>query len=196
MPDHSTLTGAELHEPKGISLASSNEVYVANGTGSGSWGFQQNECYGAMRFVEVSKEFNIAAADTYYPVNGATLVTPGTLWVTGQVGDCVTFANDGNNERLVVDTAGDYAIVLTLSFTGLVSSSLWGMTAAVNGTVPSNIAVGNSTVANNATQHISIQGIVTLAANDYVQIALKNIGATNNCDLESGILSIHLLNRS
>jgi hypothetical protein len=39
MPDvqHSTLTGAELHEPKGISGASSNETYVADGAGSGAW---------------------------------------------------------------------------------------------------------------------------------------------------------------
>lgn len=34
---HSTLTGAELHEPKGIDAASSGEVYVADGLGSGGW---------------------------------------------------------------------------------------------------------------------------------------------------------------
>lgn len=34
---HSTLTGSELHEPKGIESASSGEVYVADGLGSGGW---------------------------------------------------------------------------------------------------------------------------------------------------------------
>jgi len=34
---HSTLTGAELHEPKGADTASSGEVYVADGSGSGAW---------------------------------------------------------------------------------------------------------------------------------------------------------------
>lgn len=34
---HSALTGAELHEPKGVSTATSNETYVANGAGSGTW---------------------------------------------------------------------------------------------------------------------------------------------------------------
>lgn len=196
MPDHSTLTGAELHEPKGISLASANEVYVANGSGSGSWGYQQCLCYGAMRFVEVSEEFNIVAANTYYPVTGANLVTPAALWVSGQVGGGVTFANDSNNERLIVATAGDYRIVLTISFTGLTAASTWGMTAAINGTVPVNAAVGNSTVGINDTQHISIQGIITLSANDYVQMGLKNLTGTANCDLESGILSIELINRA
>jgi hypothetical protein len=34
---HATLTGAALHEPKGIATADSGTVYVADGAGSGSW---------------------------------------------------------------------------------------------------------------------------------------------------------------
>lgn len=34
---HSTLTGSELHEPKGADTASLGTVYVADGAGSGSW---------------------------------------------------------------------------------------------------------------------------------------------------------------
>lgn len=34
---HSTLTGAELHEPKGVDAAAANTIYVANGSGSGTW---------------------------------------------------------------------------------------------------------------------------------------------------------------
>lgn len=39
MPDvqHNALSGAELHEPKGVASASSNETYVADGAGSGEW---------------------------------------------------------------------------------------------------------------------------------------------------------------
>lgn len=37
MADHSTLTGAALHEPKGVAVASANQVYVADGSGSGVW---------------------------------------------------------------------------------------------------------------------------------------------------------------
>jgi len=193
---HSILTGADLHEPKGVSIANSNTVYVANGSGSGSWTYQQCLCYGAMRFVEVGAPFNIVASNTYYPVTGANLVTPAALWISGQVGAGVTFANDSNNERLVVSTAGDYRIVMTLSFTGLTAASSWGITAAINGSVPANAAVGNSTVDIGATQHISIQGIVTLESEDYVQVAIKNLTGTANCDVESGILSIELINRT
>ena len=35
---HSTMTGSDLHEPKGVGSASANTLYVANGSGSGSWG--------------------------------------------------------------------------------------------------------------------------------------------------------------
>lgn len=34
---HASLTGAELHEPKGADTAALGEVYVADGTGSGNW---------------------------------------------------------------------------------------------------------------------------------------------------------------
>lgn len=34
---HASLTGAELHEPKGVASATSGHVYVANGSGSGTW---------------------------------------------------------------------------------------------------------------------------------------------------------------
>lgn len=37
MAAHSTLSGADLHEPKGIGGATVNQVYVANGASSGAW---------------------------------------------------------------------------------------------------------------------------------------------------------------
>lgn len=37
MPEHNTLTGADLHEPKGVAAATSGQIYVANGSGSGTW---------------------------------------------------------------------------------------------------------------------------------------------------------------
>lgn len=34
---HASLTGSDLHEPKGADTASANQVYVADGAGSGTW---------------------------------------------------------------------------------------------------------------------------------------------------------------
>lgn len=37
MPEHSTLSDPDIHEPKGASTATSGQVYIANGAGSGAW---------------------------------------------------------------------------------------------------------------------------------------------------------------
>lgn len=37
MVEHSTLTGASLHEPKGVDTADADRVYVSNGAGGGTW---------------------------------------------------------------------------------------------------------------------------------------------------------------
>ena len=37
MPEHSTITDPNLHEPKGVAAALVNQVYVANGSSSGTW---------------------------------------------------------------------------------------------------------------------------------------------------------------
>lgn len=37
MPDHASLTGASLHESKGVATATVGTVYKADGAGSGSW---------------------------------------------------------------------------------------------------------------------------------------------------------------
>lgn len=34
---HKNLTGADLHEPKGVETATSGQAYIANGSGSGAW---------------------------------------------------------------------------------------------------------------------------------------------------------------
>ncbi len=37
MAEHNTLTGASLHEPKGVETASAKQIYVADGSGGGEW---------------------------------------------------------------------------------------------------------------------------------------------------------------
>jgi hypothetical protein len=35
--EHSAITDPNIHEPKGVAAATSGQIYVANGSGSGSW---------------------------------------------------------------------------------------------------------------------------------------------------------------
>ena len=43
--EHSTLTTTDLHEPKGVAAANADELYIANGSGSGAWTAADNNIY-------------------------------------------------------------------------------------------------------------------------------------------------------
>src|SRR6187402_1454206 len=66
--EHKDLTGAQLHEPKGADTASSGQVYIANGSGSGAW---------------TSKNGDLLNANTYS--------LRGTMADIGLAGDSVFF---------------------------------------------------------------------------------------------------------
>lgn len=56
MAEHVDLTDPQLHEPKGAAAASSGEVYVANGAGSGTWTNAKNlnKVFVHYTFVDIS----------------------------------------------------------------------------------------------------------------------------------------------
>ena len=69
--EHNVLTDPELHEPKGVAVASANAVYLADGTGSGSW-LHQNPHAGCYH-ENVSGTTNTQAlSDTYEPIGLVT----------------------------------------------------------------------------------------------------------------------------
>lgn len=59
---HSTLTGADLHEPKGVAAANADEIYIANGSGSGTWTSGDNNIYLQLELDDVS-----SASSTWLP---------------------------------------------------------------------------------------------------------------------------------
>ena len=61
MPELNTLTGSQLHEPKGADTATSGHVYVADGAGSGSF-----QAY-------VDQDLNTTDSPTFVTLNLATL---------------------------------------------------------------------------------------------------------------------------
>ena len=60
--EHSTLTGSDLHEPKGTAAANTGQVYIANGSGSGTWTAHHNRC------VLTTRIDNISAASSAWVV--------------------------------------------------------------------------------------------------------------------------------
>ena len=59
---HSTLTGADLHEPKGVAAANADQIYIANGSGSGAWTNADNNIYLQLELDDIS-----TASSTWIP---------------------------------------------------------------------------------------------------------------------------------
>lgn len=84
---HASLTDPELHEPKGVASASSGQVYVADGAGSGSW---QAQSSGTLR-TEVSLQ-----ADT---ISDSSNLSAGTIAT-------ITFTPASASNRLRITIPG------------------------------------------------------------------------------------------
>ena len=78
---HATLTGVDLHEPKGASTAASGTVYIANGAGSGSWGSVAT----SLNFVGMIADFALPSVPSGWLECDGTAVSRTTysaLWTT------------------------------------------------------------------------------------------------------------------
>lgn len=68
---HASLTGAELHEPKGAASATLGTVYVSNGAGSGTW-----QSVGTSAFTGMVADFAAPVVPTgWLELDGSTIST-------------------------------------------------------------------------------------------------------------------------
>lgn len=87
---HSSLTDADgLHEPKGISTALSNQVYLSNGSGSGNWrdvsrlpgtgwGQYSNSAYTGTTYLTITDSGVVLPFDTNFNVTQLPISLSGT----------------------------------------------------------------------------------------------------------------------
>jgi len=64
--EHSALTGAQLHEPKGCATAADGTVYVADGAGSGDWVSPLAELYNANQYALQTTMNDVGSAGSVY----------------------------------------------------------------------------------------------------------------------------------
>jgi hypothetical protein len=105
--EHSALTTTELHEPKGVAGAAANNVYIANGAGSGAW---TGTTYVISGVID-----NISTAATVYiptpeagTVKQVTTVLGGTI-ATSAVAVVVKNAAAATMGTITVNDAGSAA---------------------------------------------------------------------------------------
>lgn len=90
---HSALTGAELHEPKGVATATSKQVYISDGLASGAWtdwptGFGYYLDGGASQSISTTE--SLIAIDKAGTATNETALPRvirgvGTLWATDKI---------------------------------------------------------------------------------------------------------------
>lgn len=183
---HSALTDTDgIHEPKGISTASSNQVYVANGSSSGSWknlsnipgsgwGHYTNTTYTSTTYFQLNNTaqtipFDLKSVETNLPVtfNGvdSTLMTLGT-------------------DTLLFVSAGDLmAITLSFELVSLSGSQAYldiSLYGSSDGTTYGTLLAEKSVPLLKTNQFISETSLVYVTAN------MASHGAKIKCSLPSG----------
>lgn len=152
---HRTLTDPSLHEPKGISTAPNETVYVSNGSGTGIWtplktvGVQP--AYGRLSLVTNTTAFTLTNQNTWYE--------------SGLTHDKLTYnlTSIAGTERLLIPYQGAYRVSIVASVTHAVGST---------------IEIGISPVGAGSTTLISAScptGVITNIA--YDNIIEYNLGA-------------------
>jgi hypothetical protein len=123
--NHSTLTDPYLHEPKGAASASSGEVYVANGAGSGAWTAKET-------LIELSLEGyleNVSAVEkVYVPIPFA-----GTVVKILTVLEAVI--SSSNSTVTVKNAAGSSMGTLTITASGSAAGDIDTLVPVSNNTV-------------------------------------------------------------
>ena len=119
--NHSTLTDPFLHEPKGVAAASSGDVYLANGSGSGAWTSRQSML--TVQFPDIS-----SASSLYVPIPYAGTIT--------KIQSALTAAISGSDTTFVVEnSAGSSMGTLTITQSGSAAGDVDTLTPSSNNTV-------------------------------------------------------------
>lgn len=117
MVEHRNLTGASLHEPKGVESANSGDVYVADGLGSGDWTSRYDGVINLNTFTLTTRIDDISAASSAWLVVPAksTLNT-----VSGVLNGPITVAN---SIMTVYKNGASTGQTVTIPFAGSVAGT-------------------------------------------------------------------------
>lgn len=134
MVAHSALTGANLHEPKGVASASSGQIYVADGAGSGAWQkagtseLDTAEIFNINEFYLTAVIDDVSTADTVY----IPIPTNCTL---NKVISVLHGAITGSDATITVaNHAGTTIGTITITQSGSAAGDVDTLTASTNNT--------------------------------------------------------------
>jgi len=167
---HKLITGAELHEPKGVAAAANKTVYVANGSGSGVWTPPNAE-------ASVYIAFN-SASPTYTQANTTSDVVLDPSWIPGVVSGFTVSTQP--NARLIYTGTDTKNVNITVSMAcnqASGSNKIVQFALFKNGTeLAGSRSIRTTTTADFG--NITLIGTTTMATNDYIEIFSKADAST------------------
>ena len=118
--EHKDITGSDNHEPKGVESASSGEVYVADGAGSGAW---EPNTLGSKYVLSARFDDISTAASIYTVAPFAGTITAIYVVLNG----AITVANS----NVTVEIAGVpvVGLAVTVGYSGSAAGSVFSDTA-------------------------------------------------------------------
>ena len=164
--NHVDISDPNVHEPKGVSTATANKVYVSDGAGSGSWQrVAYDYAYGSMTITNNTTAFAVTAGDLA-DNNDYSLFTGTGAPLAGESLESITFSVD----RLTVPFTGIYEIITYANISGFPSSTAKvGIKYKINNTTFSTRSPIIKSAVSSAEAQIIGCGLISLTANDYLQ---------------------------
>lgn len=127
--EHSALTSTDLHEPKGISSATADQVYMANGAGSGSWTSLPTVLLPMVLSATIA---DVSTAETVYiPIPYAGTVKRITTTLEGAITVADATITAKNSSALSMGT-------ITVAYTGSAAGDVDSLDPASNNTATDN----------------------------------------------------------
>jgi hypothetical protein len=166
---HKNITEADLHEPKGVSTASVGKVYISDGAGSGSWIY--SNAHGSVAFSNVAAPTSI----TYPSVYTKVLVT------TTASGIPIEFT-EATTARLTYTGTLTRPVRLTGSiYIDQSSGANRNVRAALykNGSIIT-LTENLTTIVTGSPVNVVLSADINLSTNDYIEIYIKNDGASGD----------------
>lgn len=138
MTAHSSLTGADLHEPKGAATAATHTVYVADGSGSGAWVKIDADNIDTTSIKNSNKVImnvtipDVSAADVLLvPVPFAATLTRVSGTLSAAIATADTTLTLTNNGSAAIGT-------FTVAFSGSAEGDFYQLTPSSNNTFVAN----------------------------------------------------------
>jgi hypothetical protein len=173
---HSVLTDPNIHEPKGASSAAAGKVYVANGSGSGSWEYISGHAYGELYISNNSTAQTLAAASATSKLN------PVGAWTANGNANVTLSAANG---EMTLTQNGEYQLNFWLVFeTAAISSgAAYNFYYAVNGTPSTRKVYAKKPTNNVDTIFLTASGISALSSTNIISIYVSGDGTSSNTNI-------------